>query len=188
MASKFGQLVERLTGAKLYFVPDGANIGTVETPDLVSITNKPSGTEWDDYDVGRVNKAKHTPKTKPRTREYYVPGRGYVEDSEDIVIQDAFEFTMIDFAAKLYDQLQFGMASEPVSGTPQQAFATTRRSKVGWARIVREDQGEDLCECEIWVRLSLATIPEDQNAPGDPVYRIAHLATGGALDIIEFNY
>lgn len=189
MSSKFGALVERLTGAQLFFVPDGANFGSVETPDLATVTNKPTGAEWTDFDCGRVNMAKYTPKTKTRTREYFAAGRGYIEDSEDITVQDAFEFTMIDYAEKLFDQLMFGMAAEPVSGTPQQAFETTRRSKTGWVRIVRQlEDGEDLCECEIWVRLSIATAPEDKNEPGSPVYRIAHLAKGGALDIIEFNY
>lgn len=188
MASKFGQLVERLVGAQIHFVPDGSNLGTVETPDLVSRTNKPSGAEWTDYDLGRVNAAAYTPKTKDRTREWALPTGGYKERTDTVVIEDAFDFEMIDYAATLFDQLMFGLASEPVDGVSQQAFVSATRHKDGWIKLIRyNEDGTILCQAELHVRLTLKTIPEDKNEPGSPVLHVALLADGGALDTIVFN-
>lgn len=188
MASKFGELVERLVGAQVYFAPDGSNLGTVEVPDLVSKTNKPSGAEWADYDLGRVNTAAYTPKTKDRVREWALPTGGFKERTDTIVIEDAFDFTMIDYAATLFDQLMFGLASAPVDNVSQQAFASATRYKDGWIQIKRyNEDGSVLCTAELHVRLTLKTIPEDKNEPGSPVLRVALLADGGALDTIVFN-
>jgi hypothetical protein len=187
--SKFGSIVERLVGASVFFVPDGEDFSLTETPDLASVTNKPATTEWNAFSLGRVNMAKYTPKTKDRTREWAVPTGGYKERTDTVVVEDAFEFTMIDYAAKLFDQLMFGMATAPVSGTSQQAFAESTRRKDGWLRMVRYDEdGNAFCELEIHSRLTIAQVPEDKNEPGSPVLRVGHLADGGVLDIIELTY
>ncbi len=188
MASKFGQLVERLIGAQVFFAPDGSNLGTTEVPDLVTKTNKPSGSEWTDYDLGRVNTAKYDPKTKDRVREWGLGTGGYKERTDTIVIEDAFDFTMIDYAATLFDQLMFGLATPPVDNASQQAFKSAVRRKDGWIYIHRiNEDGTSLCKAELHVRLTLKTIPEDKNEPGSPVLRVALLADGGALDTIIFN-
>lgn len=188
MASKFGEIVERLTGAEVFFAPDGSNLGTVETPDLVTKTNKPSGAEWDDYNLGRVTTAKYDPKTKDRTREWGLPTGGFKVRTDTIVIEDAFDFTMIDFAATLFDQLMFGMETEPVDNVSQQVFKSATRYKDGWIFLKRyNEDGSILCKLELHVRLTLKTIPEDKNEPGSPVLRVAHLADGAALDTIIFN-
>jgi hypothetical protein len=133
--------------------------------------------------------AKYVPVTKERKREWAVSTGGYKERTDVVVVEDAFEFTMIDYAATLFDQLMFGMATTPVSGTAQTAFADPSRHKDGWVRMVRYDEdGNAFCELEIHSRLTLATIPEDKNEPGSPVIRVGHLADGGALDIVEITY
>lgn len=187
--SKFGSIVERLVGAQVFFCPDGADFSLTETPDLGSVSNKPSGSEWTLFSLGRVNMAKYVPVTKERKREWAVSTGGYKERTDVVVVEDAFEFTMIDYAATLFDQLMFGMATTPVSGTAQTAFADPSRHKDGWVRMVRYDEdGNAFCELEIHSRLTLATIPEDKNEPGSPVIRVGHLADGGALDIVEITY
>jgi hypothetical protein len=188
MASKFGELTERLVGAQVWFAPDGSNLGTEQAPDLVSNTNKPADADWADYSLGRVNTAAYTPKTKERTRGWALSTGGYKERTDTVVIEDAFDFTMIDYAATLFDQLMFGLAAAPADNTSQQAFASATRHKDGWIRLTRyNEDGSVLCVAELHVRLSLKTIPADKNEPGSPELHVALLADGGALDTIIFN-
>ncbi|MFU8894005.1 MAG: hypothetical protein ACNA8L_10290 [Luteolibacter sp.] len=188
MASKFGQLVERLVGAQVWFVPDGENLGTEMDPDIVSAANPPGDSDWDDYDLGRVNQAAYDPRTRDRTREWAKPTGGYQERTDTIMLEDAFNFTMIDVAESLFDQLMFGLASAPVANTPQQAFASAIRHKDGWVRLRRiNEDGTTLCLAELHVRLRLQTIPADSNEPQSPVLRLSLLGDGGAEDTIVFN-
>lgn len=188
MASKFGKLVERLVGAQVFFVPDGSNIGTTELPELTSKTVKPDVTDFEDYNLGRCNTAKYDPKTKDRVREWHKPTGGYTELATKVVITDAFDFTMIDYAEKLFDQMMFGLATEPVDDVEQQAFASQIRHKDGWLYMIRTNEdGTVLCNLTLHSRLELKTIPEDKNDVGSPVLRVTDLADGGALNTIKLN-
>jgi hypothetical protein len=122
-------------------------------------------------------------------REYSKPTGGYKKRTRKIVVEDAIEVTMIDYAPKLFDQLMFGLATAPVSGTPQQAFADAKRYKEGWVRLKRiNEDGTTLSVTELHVELSIATNPDDKNEHGSPVWRIAHLADAGALDTVNMTY
>jgi hypothetical protein len=188
MASKFGQLVERLVGAQIWFVPDGENLGSEQTPDLVTASNPPGEEDWEDYDLGRVNQAAYDPRTRERTREWASPTGGYRERTDVVVLEDAFNFTMIDVAEQLFDQLMFGLAAPPEADTAQQAFASAKRHKDGWVRLRRiNEDGTTLCLAELHVRLRLQTIPTDSNEPQSPVLRVSLLGDGGEGDTIVFN-
>ena len=188
MASKFGQLAERLVGAEIWFIPDGENLGTEMEPDLVVASNPPGDADWPDYSLGRVNQAAYDPRTRERTREWARPGGGYQERTDQIVLEDAFNFTMIDVAETLFDQLMFGLATTPVDNVAQQAFASSVRHKDGWVRIRRiNEDGSTLCLAELHVRLRATEIPADSNEPQSPVLRLALLGDGGANDTIVFN-
>ena len=181
MAYEFGTLIERLLGAQLHFIPDGTVISTV----TMSASAAPANSAFtDDFSLGRVTSAKATGKTKDRTREWALPTGGYKERVTKVVTEDSFEFTMVDFATALYDQLAFGLASAPVDNTSQQAFAAADRYKDGWILITFiEEDGTVSGLLRIHARLELAAQPEIKNEDGSPVWRIAHLADGGALDL-----
>lgn len=182
MAYAFGELKERLMGALIRFVPDGTQIDPA--PITASNLAAPALAFFDDdYTLGRVNLAKYTPKTKDRVREWALPTGGYKERTNKSVTEDAYEFTVIDYAAALFDQLAFGLAAAPVATTSQQAFAAANRYKDGWAQITMvEEDGTVSGVLTIHARLEIQTAPEIKNEDGSPVWRIAHLADGGALD------
>lgn len=182
----FGTLVERLIGAQVFFIPDGTELISTEN---ASKTEKPADGDWADFDLGRVNMAAYKPETVDSVREYGAAGGGYKKQTRKVVVEDAIEVTVIDYAPKLFDQLMFGLAAVPVSGTPQQAFANANRHKDGWVRLKRiNEDGTTLSLAELHVRLSIATNPDDKNEPGSPVWRIAHLADAGALDTVNMTY
>ena len=188
MAYKYGELVERLLTGQIFFVPDGSNIGTVEVPDLTSRTNKPDAADYPDYDLGRVNTAKYDPTVAQRVREWGKPTGGYKKRKQPIIEEDAFDFTLIDYAATLFDQLMFGLAAAPADNVSQQAFTEATRTKEGWVYIIRTNEdGSVLCLVELHVELSIKAVPDDKNEPGSPVIRVAVLADGGALDTVIFN-
>lgn len=186
MPSAFGNLTERLISATVHFIPDGETLDSTETS---SKTQKPASTDWPDYDLGRITKVSYVPRTKDRVREWGKATGGYQERTDTVIIEDIMELTMVDYAEKLFDQLMFGMASTPVSGTPQQAFASASRHKDGWIRLHRiNEDGTTLAEAELHVRLSILTAPEDNSEFGAPVWRINLLGDAGALDTIEMTY
>lgn len=181
MAYEFGTLIERLPGAQIYIIPDGETISSV----VMSATAAPALAAFTaDYWLGRVTSAKFTGKTKDRTREWALPTGGYKERTNKVIIEDSFEFTMVDVATALYDQFAFGLDSAPVDNTAQQAFKAANRYKDVWALLVFiEEDGTVSGKLRIHARLELATQPEIKNEDASPVWRIAHLADGGALDI-----
>jgi|GEM_PF-6415442 len=181
MAYAFGSLKERLVGATLHFIPDGAVVSTV----TMSASAAPADAAFTaDYRLGHVSNAKYNPKTKDRTREWALDTGGYKERTQKVVVEDAYEVTVKDFATKLFDQLAFGLDTAPVDNTAQQAFKAADRYKDGWIRIAMiEEDGTVSGVLRIHVRLELATVPEIKNEDGSPVWRIVHLADGGALDL-----
>jgi len=187
MPAEFGTLVERLVGGQVFFVPDGALRGTTASTGAVSATLQPFNVSvYPDYSLGRVNMLKYTPKTKDRTREYAASTGGYKERTTKIVVEDGFDFTVIDYAPQLFDQLMFGTAALAAVGS-QQAFQQANRYKDGWFYCKRiNESGVVIGIIEIHARLSIESFPEDKNEPGSPVIRIVHLADGGALDTVTF--
>ena len=180
MPSVIGPLKERLTNAFFHFIVDGTVISTV----TIGKSAKPADEAFTDaFKVGDVNSAKYLPKTKDRTREYALETGGYKERTTKSVVEDVFEITVINYASKLFDELAFGLAEPPVDDTEQQAFAAADRYRDGWARLtLREEDGTILGVLTFHVRLEIATHPEIKNEDGSPVWRITHLADGGALD------
>ena len=186
MPAAFGTLIERLVGAQAYFAPDGSTIGAAAA--AISATAKPAtpATAYLDYNLGRINTVKHTPKTKDRTREWASPTGGYKERTTKAVVEDAMEITLVEYPPQLFDQLMFGTAALAAVGS-QQAFAKADRYKDGWLYMKRiNEAGIVIGTLEIHARLSLETPPEDKSEPGSPVLRIVHLADAGALDTITF--
>ena len=193
MATPFGTLVERLLGAQVFFAPDGTAIGG-STPFTTPLSNvvKVSAptTAYADYSLGRVNNVKYNPKTKDVTREWASAYGGYKNRTDKRVLEDAFDFTVIDYAPQLIDQLTFGtaaLADPTLSSGVQQAFQKSTRYKDGWFyTIVTNEAGVAIAKLEIHARLTLTTVPEWKNEPGSPVLHLAHLADAGALDVVTF--
>lgn len=190
MAAKFGTLVERLVGAEVFFAPDGETIGAASA--AISKLVKPAtpASAYPDYNLGRVTMVKYDPKTKDRVREWASSSGGYKERTDKVVLSDQFQFTSIDYAPQLYDQLMFGtanLADPTVSSGVQQAFQKSNRYKDGWLYMFRYNEaGTKITTLEIHVRISIDTPPEDKNEPGSPVWRVVHLADAGALDVVTF--
>jgi hypothetical protein len=180
MAYEFGTLKERLTGSLIRFIPDGEVISTI----TIGKSAKPADAAFtDDYSLGRVNNSKYVPKTKERVREWALPTGGYKERTTKSTTEDAYEITVIDYATALFDQLLFGLAAVPAADSEQQAFASADRYKDGWAQLTLiEEDGTVSGILTIHVRLEIQTAPEIKNEDGSPVWRLAHLADGGALD------
>lgn len=184
MPYAFGTLKERFTGSQIHFVLDGTDISEDETPSLTSNLIKPVAAFFtDDYSLGRVNNSKYVPTTKERKREWALPTGGYKERTTKTTTEDAFEITVIDYATALFDQLLFGLDAAPVDNTPQQAFKSADRYKDGWAQVTLiEEDGTVSGVLTIHVRLEIQTAPEIKSEDGSPVWKISHLADGGALD------
>jgi len=180
MAYEFGTLKERLTGALIRFIPDGEVISALTIGKAV----KPADAAFtDDYSLGRINNSKYVPKTKDRVREWALPTGGYKERTTKSTTEDAYEITVIDYATALFDQLAFGLAAAPVADTEQQAFASADRYKDGWAQLTMiEEDGTVSGVLTVHVRLEISAAPEIKNEDGSPVWRIAHLGDGAALD------
>lgn len=180
MAYAFGTLKERLNGALIRFIPDGTVISTITTGPAA----KPAAGAWtDDYSLGRINNSKYVPTTKERKREWALPTGGYKERTNKSVAEDAYEITVIDYATGLFDQLAFGLNALPAATVSQQAFANAERHKDGWAQLTMiEEDGTISGILTIHVRLEISAVPEIKNEDGSPVWRISHLADGGALD------
>jgi len=180
MAYAFGNLKERLTGAKFRFIKDGTVIST----QTIGKAIKPADVAWtDDYSLGRINNSKYVPTTKERKREWALDTGGYKERTTKSVTEDAYEITVIDYATALFDQLLFGLETAPVADTEQQAFASADRYKDGWAQLTFiEEDGTISGVLTIHVRLEIQTAPEIKNEDGSPVWKISHLADAGELD------
>jgi len=173
----FNNIQERWVGAKIEFVPDGTDIGTVEDPSLVSATTKPATDMiWNAWHFGDVVSRKPDNKTKTVNREYFSRvAKKYIEREDVRVTQDRFVVTMKDFCS-LHDQLSFGLASAPVNNTPQPTFATIDRSINGWVRLTRyNEDGVAISKTEFHGKVDLPEIPEDKNEFGSPTYRFQHL-------------
>ncbi len=185
MAYAFGNLKERLTGALIHFIPDGTDIGDEEDPLIVGASVKPAAVAFTaDYSLGRVNNSKYVPKTKDRVREWALPTGGYKERTTKLFTEDAYEVTTIDYPTALFDQLAFGLAAAPVANTPQQAFKAANRYKDGWVQLTFvEEDGTISGVLTYHIRLEIQTAPEIKNEDGSPVWKLAHLGDGGALDI-----
>ncbi|RYD83980.1 MAG: hypothetical protein EOP84_06800, partial [Verrucomicrobiaceae bacterium] len=117
MPSKFGTLAERLVGARAWFVPDESNLGTVEAPELTGPTAKPGeDANWADFDLGRVTKSAYDPVTNERNRQWFsTEKKKYIQRTDIQVLADAFNLTMVDYAADLFDSLMFGLGQAIVA-------------------------------------------------------------------------
>lgn len=181
MSYQFGTLKERFNGAQIHFVKDGTVLSAI----TIGAAAKPADAAFtDDYSLGRVNNSKYVPQTKERKREWSLATGGYKERTKKIILADAYEITVIDYATALFDQLAFGLADVPEDNTPQQAFASADRYKDGWARItIIEEDGTISGTLTIHVRLEIQTVPEIKSEDGSPVWKITHLGDGGELDV-----
>jgi hypothetical protein len=184
MSYAFGTLKERLTGSLIHFVKDGTDVAAEAPATPASNLVKPAPAFFtNNYSLGRINMSKYVPKTKDRVREWAQASGGYKERTTKQVTEDAYEITVIDYATALFDQLAFGLAAVPVATTSQQAFAKANRWVDGWAQLtILEEDGTKSGILTIHARLEIQTAPEMKNEDGSPVWRIAHLADGGALD------
>ncbi|HEY1121739.1 MAG TPA: hypothetical protein VGE67_09070, partial [Haloferula sp.] len=184
MASKFGMLAERITGARVDFVPDGSNIGTLMAPEITGPTAKPADdADWDGYDLGRITQAASDPVTNERNRQWFSPEKKkYIQRTDRQTLADAFNLTMVDYAETLFDGIMFGLGEEIVPGAPQPIFADNSRFKDGWIRLKRwnEETAALLTHAEFHVRLTIQTAPPDSSEPGSPVWRIEHLGDATA--------
>lgn len=187
MPAEFGTLIERLVGGQVFFAPDGALRGDSATTGALSAVKKPFNISvYPDYSLGRVNMLKYVPKTKDRTREWASPFGGYKERTTKVVVEDAFNFTCVEYAPTLFDQLMFGTNALAVAGS-QQAFQKANRYLDGWFYAKRTNEaGVNIGLVEIHARLTIESYPEDKNEQGSPVFRIVHLADAGALDTVTF--
>lgn len=184
MAYAFGNLKERLTGSLFRFVPDGTEIDDDPAVILASATAAPDAAFFtDDWSMGRVNNSKYVPKTKDRVREWSKPTGGYKERTTKTVTEEAFEITVIDYATGIFDKLMFGLEADPVAATAQQAFSAADRYVDGWGQFTLiEEDGTISGVLVLHARLEIQTVPEMKNEDGSPVWRIAALGDGGALD------
>ena len=173
----FANIQERWVGAKIEFVPDGSNIGTVGSPILTGKTVKPATDEvWNAWHFGDVVSLKPDHKKKSSAREYFSRASStYIERENERVIQARYVATMKDFSS-LHDQLAFGLAEAPEDDTPQSPFAVTDCSLDGWVRMTRKnDDGTAISQLIFHGKADLPDIPEDKNEFGSPTYRFAHL-------------
>jgi hypothetical protein len=191
MATKFGSLAERLIGAVVFFVPDGTQLAAGPPPVVSGKLIKPATlVDWEDFNIGRINQSAYDPVTEERTRDSFSYARKkYIRDTKNIVMADAFNNTLIDYPATLFDRLMYGLASTPVADSPQAIFARNVREDLGWVKMLRyTEDGAVLCDAEFRVRLSIQENPPDSFEPGSPVLRIQHLGdTDAELEIITFN-
>jgi len=186
MSNPFGTLIERLVGGQIYFAPDGALIGATTSAISLSVPPATPATSMMDYNLGRLTSIKYDPKTKDRTREWASPNGGYKQRTDKVVQADGFVFTSVEYAPQLFDQLMFGTAALAAAGS-QQIWQKSNRYKDGWCYVIRTNEsGVNIGLILIHARLSLDAVPEDKNDPGNPVWRISHLADAGALDQITF--
>lgn len=183
MAYEHGTLIERLIGATFHLILDGTDISDDETPLLAGPAVRPDAEAFtDDFSMGRINSAKHVPKTKDRVREFY-SGGAWRERTTKQVTEDPFEVTVIDYATDLFDQLAFGLAAAPVNNVSQVAFKTTKRYKDAWAMLkMFEEDGTVSGVLITHVRLEISAEPEIKNEDGSPVWRITPLADTADLD------
>lgn len=185
MAAAFGTLIERLIGAQVYFAPDGSLIGSSSAAISNVIAPATPATTMLDYNLGRVNTAKYDPKTKDRVREWAVSTGGYKERTDKVIVADAFDFTVIEYAPQLVDQLMFGTAALAAAGAVQ-PFVNALRQKDGWLYFRRINEAATAISLLLLhSRLTLATIPDDKNEPGSLVFRCVALADS-SLDLITF--
>ena len=191
MATKFGSIAERLIGAVVEFVPDGSDISDDETPVLTDFETKPAEDAiWLDYNIGRITQAAYDPVTEDRTREAFSATRlRYVRENKSWVVTDAYNVTMIDYAATLFDELMYGLAGPIVADTPQAVFANNIREKRGWVRMTRYTEDKEiLCQFEFHGKIMIQENPPDSFEPGSPVWRLEHLGdAASALEQITFN-
>jgi hypothetical protein len=177
-------LAERITGARVWFVPDGSNLGTVEAPEITGPTAKPGeDADWADFDLGRITQAAYDPVTNERNRQWFSPEKKkYIQRTDRQTLADAFNLTMVDYAENLFDGIMFGLGEEIVPGVAQPIFADNARYKDGWVRLKRwnEETGLILTLAEFHVRLTIQEAPADSNEPGSPVWRIEHLGDATA--------
>jgi hypothetical protein len=186
MAYAYGNLEERLPGAKFRFILDG----TVISAQTIGKSVKPADVAFtDDYSIGKIGNAKYTPKTKDRTREWSrEDGLGWVERNEKIVVEDAHQITVIEFPSALYDRLAFGLAAAPVADTAQQAYATSDRGLSGWAQFtLMKQDGTVTGVLTLHIRLELETTPEIKNEYGSPVWRIVHLKDASPVSLDTYK-
>lgn len=191
MPTAFGSLEERLVGAAFFFVPDGTNIGSVEAPQLTSAVIKPADqAEYEDYNLGSINQSAYDPVNEERTREAFRYARKkYVRDTKNWVVADAYNITLIEYPATLFDELNFGLVDPIVDGTPQPIFANNVREKKGWVKIRRYLEGGELfMEAEFHGKITIQENPPDSFEPGSPVLRLEHLGdAASSLEEITFN-
>ena len=184
MSTPLGIVVERLTGAQIYFAPDGATIGATSTAISNLVVPATPATAMMDYTLGRVTGCKYVPQFKEFKREFRLPTGGYRQRTDKRILSEGFDFTMVDYATSLYDWIAYGLgALTAPSGTPVQPFTGSKRQVDGWAYAkILNDSDTVIALLLIHSRLTITDFPENKNEPGSPKFHIEHLADGGSLD------
>ena len=191
MATKFGSIAERLIGAVVFFVPDESQLAAGPPAVTAGPLVKPSDLSvWEDYNIGSINQSAYDPVTEERTRDKFSYARKkYVRVTKTVVMADAFNVTLTEYPANLFDRLMYGLAADPVADTAQPIFAKNVRERLGWVKMLRfTEDGEILCDAEFHASLTIQENPPDSFEVGSPVIRIQHLGDSTeALETVVFN-
>ena len=188
MSNPLGLIVERLTGAQIYFAPDGSTIGATSQPIAYNVVPATPAIAMMDYTLGRVQSAKYVPEFKEFKREYRAATGGYRQKTDKRILAEGFEFSMIDYATQLFDQIAYGTAELAAPGAAVLPFGKSLRQVDGWAYAkILNDTDVVIALLLIHCRLTITDYPEFKNEPGTPKFHIAHLCDGGALDQITFT-
>lgn len=154
--------------------------------DTVAIDTKP--VDFSEYEFGSINRVQYQPEKKTEEREKGRGSKGGYQVKQRIwIVRDAFEFTTLEYN-EVYHQLAFGLATAPTPGVSQKIFETTFREMEGWMMITcYKENGDKLCDLEVWGVLRLGEVPEWKNESGSPIYQFEYLSSG-AYDLDEILF
>lgn len=168
-------LERRLKGAHAYFIPFGETVdsGTVSSTSWPD--NDPT-TNWTNYSAGCIERVQ--PLREFDTEELICPkaSGGYEKQVEQRSTRDGW-ICQLNQYNQWVTQLEYGLASAPVAGTPQTPFASSDRYIDGVLLIqARGTSGTDH-HVEQWhARMRLATVPDWTNATSKPVVEFQVIA------------
>lgn len=158
----------RLKGAFVYFIPFGETVDS----GTVSATSWPDNdptSNWTDYEFGCIENVRPLREADSEDLLCPNPNGGYDKESEQRATRDGWILQTNKYN-ELITQLEYGLASKPVAGTPQTPFAERDRFIDGVVLIqARGLDGADY-HVEQWhARLRLDEVPEWANATSKPV-------------------
>lgn len=157
----------RLKGAFVYFIPfgetvDGSTVSKTSWPDATPTSN------WEDWAFGCIENVQPIREADTETLLCPDPEGGYVEEEEMRSKRDGWTMQTNQYN-ELITQLEYGLKSSPVAGTPQTPFAQKNREINGVVLIQARGQGGSDFHIEQWeADLKLDTVPEWANSTSKP--------------------